>query len=243
MTIGRTRRWKCAFPIPVLLLLGILFFLPPPEVTLAQSPADALGDRKDVEIYFSPNGGMAAAVAREILAARKSIDVAMYSISTTSRLVEEPEPPNTEGLSEEESAKAQKEYEAALEKYKAYRAAVERGEVTIFDALAEAAARGVAIRMILNKARTGVRNKQKSLDLERIGVDILYTGKTMHEKFAVIDKKILINGSANWSNSADTRYSENTMIFRKHPQLRRAFQAEFELLLGKCKDFRPEDFE
>jgi len=112
----------------------------------------------------------------------------------------------------------------------------------IFDALKAAAARGVKIRMVLNKARTGSSNKRKSLALENIGVDVLYTTRTMHQKFAIIDGKLLDNGSANWSSSADEKYSENMQSIRSPKYLIRAFKKQFRHLLSVARDFDPEDF-
>jgi phosphatidylserine/phosphatidylglycerophosphate/cardiolipin synthase-like enzyme len=43
----------------------------------------------------------------------------------------------------------------------------------------------------------------------------------------VIDRKVLINGSGNWSRGAVERYSENTVIYRGHPRLTWQFLREF----------------
>lgn len=164
------------------------------------SPPPA-GRRPRVESHFSPNGGVAAAVVAEIEAAQRSLDVAMYSVSTGTT-------------------------------------------APIMGALERATSqRGVVVRMILNKARTGARNKQKSLALEAIGVDVRYVGPTMHEKFAIVDSRVLLNGSANWSNSADRQHSENLQVIRSPRYLVRAFGREFRTLMDHSRDFDPADYQ
>lgn len=157
--------------------------------------------RPRVQSHFSPNGGVADAVVAEIDAARRSLNVAMYSVSTGST-------------------------------------------APIMGALERATTqRGVVVRMIFNKARTGARNKQKSLALEAIGVDVRYVGPTMHEKFAIVDNRVLLNGSANWSNSADRQHSENLQVIRSPRSLVRDFSREFRTLLDRSRDFDPADYQ
>ena len=103
----------------------------------------------------------------------------------------------------------------------------------IWDALKRATARGVRVRMILN----GARGSSKATALENIGVHVFDVTRTLHEKFALIDAGIwyrrkLVNGSANWSTGAETRYSENTVVFGNHFHLFYAFQQEFNDLLS-----------
>jgi phosphatidylserine/phosphatidylglycerophosphate/cardiolipin synthase-like enzyme len=150
--------------------------------------------------YFSPNGGGAAATAASLRSATRTVDIAMYSVSTGNG-------------------------------------------APIFCALRDVGARGtVRLRMLFNKAKTGTTNKQKSLALEAIGVDVRYVTRTLHEKFAIIDGAVLLNGSANWSTSADTKYSENTQRLTGPPQLIRDFEGEFQRLHAISRDFDPEDY-
>ncbi|MBI5366488.1 MAG: hypothetical protein HZA54_05595, partial [Planctomycetes bacterium] len=109
----------------------------------------------------------------------------------------------------------------------------------IFSALKRTAARGVKLRLVLNQANTGARNKQKSLALERAGIDVRYVTRTMHQKFAVIDGRILLNGSANWTESAAGAHSENLQVITKPASLIAAFAGEFATLLARSKDFDP----
>ena len=179
-----------------LCLAGLLIFASS-DFTAAQ---ETRRRSKDIENYFSPNGGKADAVVRELDKAQKTVDIAMYSVSTGST-------------------------------------------APIFLAMKRAVERGVKVRMVFNHARRGSRNKAKSLAMEKIGVDVRYTSKTMHEKFAIIDGKILLTGSANWSTSADTKHSENMQLIVFPRYVVRAFRKEYDLLISKSKDFDPQEFQ
>ncbi len=49
----------------------------------------------------------------------------------------------------------------------------------------------------------------------------------MHNKFCVIDNKILINGSYNWTYYAEDRNSENILIIKEEQETISAFRQEF----------------
>lgn len=51
----------------------------------------------------------------------------------------------------------------------------------------------------------------------------------MHHKFAIFDKKVLLNGSFNWTRSASERNRENLAV-NFHPNLLQAYQNIFEKL-------------
>lgn len=51
----------------------------------------------------------------------------------------------------------------------------------------------------------------------------------MHHKFAIIDKKTLVNGSFNWTRSA-TDYNQENILVTDEPKLVNAYLAEFESL-------------
>lgn len=108
----------------------------------------------------------------------------------------------------------------------------------IWDALERATARGVRVRIILNDGDGS--NASKARGLENIGVHVFTTSRTLHEKFALFDAGIwyrrkLVNGSANWSTGAETRYSENTVVYGRHYHLFFQFQDEFNRLLAEAE--------
>jgi len=62
-----------------------------------------------------------------------------------------------------------------------------------------------------------------------IPVKIDDTSHHMHHKFVIIDREILINGSYNWTRSAD-EYNHENLIKTKDEALVKAFSKEFERL-------------
>lgn len=111
----------------------------------------------------------------------------------------------------------------------------------IWGAMQRAVARGVRVRFILDQA-TG-SNRSKADALAGIGVHVYGVRKTLHEKFAIFDaattRRKLVNGSANWSLGAMTKYSENTTVFGSHIHLVHAFQQEFNRLLALSRPISP----
>ena len=55
------------------------------------------------------------------------------------------------------------------------------------------------------------------------------TNTLMHHKFVIIDKKLLVNGSFNWSFNAVTRNNENVLITNTE-ELILPYIAEFDKL-------------
>lgn len=102
---------------------------------------------------------------------------------------------------------------------------------------------------ILNAHRQGIKvriltDNEKAHDT---GSDILRLAKSgleiredagpdhMHHKFSVFDKKVLLNGSFNWTRSATERNYENVAV-NYHPKLVQSYQHKFEELWA---DFKP----
>jgi phosphatidylserine/phosphatidylglycerophosphate/cardiolipin synthase-like enzyme len=68
---------------------------------------------------------------------------------------------------------------------------------------------GVAVK---NRCKYEVGNSPWSKSLNTVGVLNLPRGDKMHHKFALIDRKIVITGSHNWSPSANERNDETLLI-------------------------------
>lgn len=77
-------------------------------------------------------------------------------------------------------------------------------------------------------------------ELQKIGVKVKVSTKDMHEKFVIVDDRLVMNTSGNFSSGAQNKYSEN-MIFHyddgeKYIQeLIDAFETEFEILWNFSK--------
>lgn len=117
------------------------------------------------------------------------------------------------------------------------------------DALVAAAARGVSIRVVYEGASADRASPTTSTSgrLEAAGIDVRYVNKIMHHKFAIFDgprdsldqaaTALLVTGSGNWSSSAGTRYDENTLFLRGHPEAVLRFQDQFNLMWRSSRDF------
>lgn len=92
-------------------------------------------------------------------------------------------------------------------------------------ALAQARKRGVAVQVIVDREfdRNNANSKTKFLESQKIPVRrvagaVVKPGDKesglMHQKFAVIDRRIVFTGSYNWTHSADIRNDENLLMFR-----------------------------
>lgn len=53
----------------------------------------------------------------------------------------------------------------------------------------------------------------------------------MHNKFCIIDKKVLINGSYNWTYYAESKNRENILIIRDENDVVNSFETEFQQLI------------
>ena len=86
-------------------------------------------------------------------------------------------------------------------------------DTNIYKALLMAHARGVAVRVILDKTQLKIAKK-----FARVGIatSIDYTVRIAHNKVMIIDQKIVITGSYNFTFSAANRNAENLLILRDH---------------------------
>ncbi|KAA3612317.1 MAG: nuclease [Calditrichaeota bacterium] len=90
--------------------------------------------------------------------------------------------------------------------------------------------RKIPIRIITDDDKSHDRGSDVgTLRNQGIAVRMDNSPEHMHHKFAVIDRKILINGSFNWTRSASERNQENLLV-TEDPALVRAFQKKFEEL-------------
>lgn len=143
----------------------------------------------DAQVYFSPNGGCQNAVIAEISKAQKTIDIAMYYL--TSR-------------------------EIAQE-------------------LLKARDRKIDIRIVLDQSQEN-QTYSKSRYLIKNGIEVRYCvcSGLMHNKFAVIDGKVLITGSFNWTATADQQNEEN-MLIMTDKELIKKYVERYEYLWQKSR--------
>lgn len=163
-----------------------------------------MADDPPRQVLFSPEDPVESVIVREIMGAKKTVDLALYSLAVMQ--------------------KQPRDLEEEKERYEA-------GDVSILDALHYAIEHGVRVRVVLDAADKGEWNPKTTAALQGIGITVWTTGATMHQKFAIVDGTTVINGSGNWSTGAFTRYTDDWIVFRGAEDVVDAFQEEFDLLL------------
>jgi phosphatidylserine/phosphatidylglycerophosphate/cardiolipin synthase-like enzyme len=97
-------------------------------------------------------------------------------------------------------------------------------------ALVDARGRGVSLRIVLDQSQE-IESSSKSGYLIKHGFDIKYHlgFGLMHNKFAVIDSRVLITGSFNWTRTAEEKNEENLLIIRDQQTIEK-YTERFEYL-------------
>lgn len=105
-------------------------------------------------------------------------------------------------------------------------------------ALVKARQRGVKVQVVLDKEFDHKNENSKGPFLEQQGLQIRRisgsdTGKgkggtgLMHQKFAVIDRRVVLTGSYNWTLAAERFNNENLLLFRDAAPLAEEYRKEF----------------
>ena len=105
----------------------------------------------------------------------------------------------------------------------------------IVDAIKELQYRGINIKIISDNDKRFDRGSDIEYIARRgIDVHIDLTEAHMHHKFAVIDDKITITGSYNWTRSAE-RYNHENIVITDSEKIAKAFTKEFDKLWEKTE--------
>jgi phosphatidylserine/phosphatidylglycerophosphate/cardiolipin synthase-like enzyme len=98
----------------------------------------------------------------------------------------------------------------------------------IAQALIRAHQRGVKIRVLLDK-KSEKTNRYVIDLLTQAQIDLRYDGKhaIAHNKVMVLDESVVITGSFNFTNSAETRNAENVLVL-KSDELAKRYKSEFQ---------------
>jgi phosphatidylserine/phosphatidylglycerophosphate/cardiolipin synthase-like enzyme len=105
-------------------------------------------------------------------------------------------------------------------------------------ALVQAKTRGVVVQVVVDREfdHANEKSKGKFFDAQRIPLRRIsgLKGKApekdaglMHQKFAVIDRRIVLTGSYNWTYSADSLNDENLLLFRDAGPLAEEYRKAF----------------
>ena len=141
-----------------------------------------LGHILEIRVFFSPKGGCAEAIIREINKARREILVQAYSFTSD---------PMT-------------------------------------NALVDAKNRGVNVEIVLDKSNETERYSDLHIFVEqKLDVLIDHDHAIAHNKIILIDKRLVITGSYNFTNQAEHENAENLMIIRGYPELMDWYRENF----------------
>ena len=109
----------------------------------------------------------------------------------------------------------------------------------------EAKRRGVRIRLVIDHNKYNESQATRTI-LEdhhftfRLARGRGGNGSKMHHKFAVLDEKIVITGSYNWTFASEEENYENLLILRD-PEVVRTYRPEFESLWGQASSLNEKD--
>jgi len=96
--------------------------------------------------------------------------------------------------------------------------------------LIKARERGIKVRLYLDKDQVDYKYSQSRFLVQKgIKTRISSNNYIMHNKFAIIDNRILLTGSYNWTFSANHRNDENLMVIDDQEIITR-YQNQFEKL-------------
>jgi phosphatidylserine/phosphatidylglycerophosphate/cardiolipin synthase-like enzyme len=99
----------------------------------------------------------------------------------------------------------------------------------IAQALIRAHKRGVKISAVLDKSNRG-RKYSSATFLKNMGIPVYIDDKhaIAHNKIMIIDNRVVITGSFNFTTAAETRNAENILIMEDIPEITRAYQENFQ---------------
>lgn len=96
----------------------------------------------------------------------------------------------------------------------------------IAQALVNAHARGVNVRIVIDKKRNRANASKKAMQfITSNGIELRLDGHyhIQHDKTMIVDGKIVETGSFNFAPSAETENSENVVVLRDMPDVTRQF--------------------
>ncbi len=95
-------------------------------------------------------------------------------------------------------------------------------------ALVEAKKRGVHLDIVLDKSNEVEKYSDLRIFLDQGLAPLIDSHHAIaHNKVIIIDQKVLITGSYNFTNQAETENAENLVILKGHPELVRQYRQNF----------------
>lgn len=104
----------------------------------------------------------------------------------------------------------------------------------LFDILIEKLKQGVVVELIIHN--DFINNRESGLPFQQFidnGGKFYFSdgNNPMHNKFCLIDQRILINGSYNWTYFAEEKNRENILVIENETEVVNSFYAEFKRLI------------
>ena len=108
----------------------------------------------------------------------------------------------------------------------------------IIKALAKAVKRGVDVRLLVD-AEDADRDNSRVRDAVALGIPVFADGShsTAHNKVIIVDGSIVITGSYNFTNKAETQNSENLLVIRSK-ELAGKYEKNWEKHFSHSKPFK-----
>ena len=110
--------------------------------------------------------------------------------------------------------------------------------VAIAQALADAQARGLTVRAVLDQKATA-ENDLQAVYLKDHGVSEFTDGEhpIAHNKVMILDERTVITGSFNFTRQAENSNAENLIILSDRPVIAAAYERNFEMHLSHSQEF------
>lgn len=111
----------------------------------------------------------------------------------------------------------------------------------IQNALLDAAARGVTVRVVMDAGQTATLSDQAAVqtNLREGGVETRtaegWKGGIMHHKFVIVDERAVLTGSYNFTRSANEANDENLVVLAD-PNLARVYDEAFQDLWDRAQE-------
>jgi phosphatidylserine/phosphatidylglycerophosphate/cardiolipin synthase-like enzyme len=98
----------------------------------------------------------------------------------------------------------------------------------IAEALAQAKGRGVHVEILLDKSNEKEAYSELGLMLaEGLTPRIDAKHAIAHNKIMIIDKRVILTGSFNFTHQAEAENAENLLIIKGHPELAKSYRESF----------------
>ncbi len=109
----------------------------------------------------------------------------------------------------------------------------------VIDALSDAQRRGVAVTVLLDRS-VAREPSQRASDMVKRGVAAYIDDHVAiaHNKVVVIDGAVVITGSFNFTQSAQSRNAENLLVIR-NPQIAGAYRENFKARMAEAAPWNP----